>query len=241
MNLDRRKFLSTSTLAAGASCIPFTAKKVIDKLGLAGEGGYFVTHSGQMKYDDSVVIGFLASLDAEKDEDILRQIRETTKFTAELKYTSTSKYKPELAKMYIDYFMESRLRLIIQPLANSRELYRGISWKDFQIEKTKLYGQIADYDKTITNITVKSQSVFGPSDVFKNGVKSMIGREYNAVNSKDSNLLQFSDLLTGSVRADMNGNLESAVKRDILKYFKTSLRTQSFRFGNNYSDKVIIL
>lgn len=198
----------------------------------------FGDESGDFKTKPYFVIGLIKTKKMYFYEEKIKKLRKQYNFFFEIKYSSTNRLKIPLSKALIDLFFDSaelEFRSIIKSnliydLSFFRGSKLGIPAKDLAYNKT--YCEVIKYnigkeEKVVVYIDDKSRV---KADNLLEYLKMQIPqiRDVQPRNSKDLQLLQLADLITGSIYGDLTGN-NHPVKREIINYILRKLPIKSFK------------
>ncbi len=246
--MKRRDFIQGSLLATASSLIlvpSSTATTTIDSdLHLLTEGKetIFATESGLYGQDNLFVLGYLLvdALQIETIEAQIKQYRASLKYTAKLTYRSNDENKQEIVKQLITSFAKNpAMRFCAKvlktetPAEDQNINETSISFGKKSLKKIDFYKSLNEQiSATNPKFIVKSQSAFGPSVFFKDKfTESIKSTEMEAVNTMSSELIQFSGILTGCVRAAIAQNTKNKTKLLIVEHLQQTLGYKSIEIG----------
>ncbi|MBM4402209.1 MAG: DUF3800 domain-containing protein [Candidatus Cloacimonetes bacterium] len=197
----------------------------------------FGDESGDFKTKPYFIIGFIRTETMDIFEKKIKELRQKYDFHFEIKYSSTNKLKIPLSKAIVDLFFNStglEFRSIVKSnlifdLSYFRRSKIGIPAKDLAYNKT--YREVIEHntaknERVIVYIDDKSRL---KADNLLEYLKKQIPqvRDVQPRNSKDLQLLQLADLVTGSIYGDLTGN-NHPVKRELISYILDYLPIKSF-------------
>ena len=204
----------------------------------------FGDESGDFKTKPYFIIGCLRTQNPQFFEQKISELRKKLNFSFEVKYSNTNKLKIPLCKAMIDLFFKSRnieFRCItksnlIFDLSYYKNNRLGIPAKDLAYNKTYcdlIKHNINIGERVLVYIDKKSR-------VKKDNLLEYLRREIPQIvdvqprNSRDLNLLQLADLITGSIYGNLTGN-NHPVKKELQNYILNYLPISNFKERINVS------
>lgn len=242
--MDRRFFLESSVLGAGTWLLSGFNQSTAVWSCSAGRT-LFACEGGIFGKDSLFVLGYLC-VDGEISvhENYISNIRNMFNYHTKFRYNSNDKYKINITKELNKYFYNNQaLSFYAIIKKNTQEL--AFSPKKAALEKISVHKELmekAGINGQAASVIVKSQSPFGPSNYYISLFKEKTGgAAIAAVNTVNSNLLQFAGTLTGSVRQDLQKNIkDSSVKKILLDDLKNNLSRTELVPGVAINTKFII-
>ena len=198
----------------------------------------FGDESGDFKTKPYFIIGCLKTQNPNFFEQKISELRKQLNFNFEVKYSSTNKLKIPLSKKMIDLFFKSQnieFRCIVKSnLIFDLSFYKnnrlGIPPKDLAYNKT-----YCDVIKHNINIGERVLAYIDKkSRVKKDNLLEYLRREIPQIvdvqprDSKELNLLQLADLITGSIYGNLTGN-NHPVKKELQNYILKYLPISNFK------------
>jgi hypothetical protein len=198
----------------------------------------FGDESGDFKTKPYFAIGLLRTAEMAFFEREIKKLRRRFSFQFEVKYSSTNRLKVPFCKALIDLFFKSPT-LQFRSIVKSNLIYdlsylKGsnldIPVKDLAYNKTYcevIENNVMNDERVIVYIDRKSRV---KADNLLEYLRKQIPqiRDVQPRDSKDLELLQLADLLTGSIYGDLTGN-NHPVKRELISYILKQLPVDSFR------------
>lgn len=198
----------------------------------------FGDESGDFKTKPYFAIGLVRTVDVVFFEDKIKELRQRFDFRFEIKYSSTNRLKIPLCKALIDLFFEFpaiQFRSIVKSnlvydLSYFKGSKLGIPVKDLAYNRTYrevIENNITEGERVIVYIDKKSRV---RADNLLEYLKKQIPqvKDVQPRDSKDLELLQLADLLTGSIYGDLTGN-NHPVKRELISYILGYLPISNFK------------
>lgn len=198
----------------------------------------FGDESGDFKTKPYFLLGFLKTKNPDFFEEKISQLRGEFNFNFEIKYSSTNRLKIPLAKACLDLFFDSEeieFKCIVKSnlifdLSFYRNNHLGIPPQDLAYNKSYcevIRNNLGAEEKVIAYIDDKSR-------VKKDNLLEYLKREIPQIldvqprDSKDLNLLQLADLITGSIYGNLTGN-NHPVKRELQEHILGKLPIGNFQ------------
>lgn len=245
---NRRSFIGKGLLSTGALVtMPLAGEVVGNTIGVDGllkSNKIFLSESGVLKGEDLFIVGALEVDNAlATHERNLKKIRDQHSYRTRLTYRSNDRFKNPFAKDVIDYFLDT-------PSLHFSAYACGESGKGLSPQARQAL-RLSCYEKTLATvkkdggeqrtIVTKSQTSFGPYLYFKDQVRDGLGFQLEVMDSRNSNLLQLVDLITGCIRADICTTAsKNRFKLEINKHFHKGLNIDKIELGTRVMDKFIL-
>lgn len=249
---DRRSFLEAGTLTLGSFLLPAFGTRAgfgeqptgllpgKKELGF-GQMAYFA-EAGNYKEDAHYVLGMLSVQDSAQAESAIAALRTQYNYRTKLTWHSTDKYKIMFCNALLDYFVQTgTLRFTARAYpwggGNSK-----LSFGQLSLEKVDYFNNLElELGQRPLKSYLKSHSPFGPSIFFKGKCQQITGHDILPLNTRLSNLLQLSGLLTGCVLRDIKGPAQSHVKTAVIDQLKQKLGVFSLASGTDVTGKFKVL
>ncbi len=237
----RRSFLQKSIFGIGAAAL--STGRVMDRKmlsGLATGRTGFMAECGVLGKDENYLLGFLMVDNPQMHEDGLAALRVQHGYRSKLTYRSNDFYKVEYAKAAIDYFMNTSDMVLVlsrevlpdHPSGGNYSLKQINTFKiDFTNSILGRYGSA----NTPDNVVSKYHSLNGPSIGFVSEFENETNIDYQARVTHDSDLLQLSSFLCGSITAIINEKVTHPVKVGLIDYLSVKVGISDFGVDQNTS------
>lgn len=250
--ITRRSFLSWGALLTGSAVLPAFKGKEGERVPLNGEivsgaglvlgDAVFVAESGEYKKDSRFIIGMLSVKNSETHEAAFQAFRTTLNYRSKLTYRSTDRYKKALTDLMINYFVQQADMEFVAKVYDWNNVGAPLSFGKRAKEKIPFYTNLlGELDATPAAVKVKSQSPYGPSVFFKQQFFTETQNALTAVNTHNSNLLQFAGVLTGCVRAATMASTTNSTKVGVLNVLKQILNVPTIQVGTDVSGKFKVI
>ncbi|MEZ4908633.1 MAG: hypothetical protein R2771_13565 [Saprospiraceae bacterium] len=246
----RKDFLRSSILGIAGAMIPKNTSKASSTVNLkrnlmpdALPVG-FIAESGIYGKDETSFIGILIAKNHEVHENNIRQLRSQLNFKSKLIYYTNDKYKAPFVQNILDYFMNnSDLSFIFKKVQFTQlDGPNNYSFSKLSYQKIDLYKELMTQlptDKIPDQLIVKYQSLNGPNSIFTDAFSDKTDKSISATITRDSNLLQLSSFLCGTMASYIINLTQSTVKRGSIAELKSKLGINDFNSNLN-SEKIII-
>ena len=162
----------------------------------------------------------------------LEEIKEKFKYRTELKYSSNDRYKEEVSKEFINFFIKSGMVIDVLMFQGDAKKLRSISPMKYQQKMIEAFGNLRSMEINSKDLVMKVENQFGPSRKFKESVMVEHGFSMVLGMGKFDVMLQLNDLISGIVHGFISGNEpKSRVRKAVNDYFGE-------RFGVKYGSWV---
>ncbi len=213
--MKRRGFLNGAFAVSLASLLKSKANILSDSedSDFGNDTNYILWH-GNLRKDPICAVSLFKLSQFNKLLQIIVEERENFSYNSQLTYSSTDKYKvlPSEA-MLIRLRDEIKFKYKLGLILNAPSKFKDLNPKKFNKKRLnkldKLNGDLS------LKTFVKSESVFGPSDYFKDEFEERFGGQLKAVNSKKEQVMQLVDLLGGSLMCEVCGIARNRVKLEL--------------------------
>jgi len=199
----------------------------------------FGDESGDFKTKPYFVIGLIKTKNPGFFETEIKALREKHGFKFEIKYSSTNRLKAPLCKDLVDLFFESpglEFRSIVKSnlvhdLSYFREMGTSMRPRDLAYNRTYrevIENNLVEEEDTRVLVYIDDKSRLKDDNLLeylKREIPQL--RDVQPRDSKDLELLQLTDLLTGSIYGDLTGN-NHPVKRNLIDYILKYLPIDDF-------------
>lgn len=230
----RRSFLQKSLVGLGAAT--FAGKKIIRSeivSDFVSSKSAFMAECGVLGKDENYLIGFLMVINPQIHEDALTALREQLGYQSKLTYKSNDSYKLEFAKAAIDYFYNtSDLQLVLSrevlPANSSSNNYSLKQINSFKIEFTNAILTRYGISNTPDQVLSKYHSLNGPSIGFISEFENETNIPYQARVTHESNLLQLSSFLCGTITSIINKKVAQPIKIELNDYLIDKIGLSDF-------------
>lgn len=221
---SRRIFLQQLGIATSGFLIP---QKIYAYKELQSETALFIDESGEGRTTN--VIGVLRSSATTKNETIIKALRKKNKYTRELKYRSTDKFKVSFAQDLIDHFFEDPSLSFYGRFISKKDINPGDIGEDtiVNINIKKIVLDATKGAKSLLLITTDrrgySASTFD-ENYFKNKLHVPCSLKYESDNYE---LSQLADLFTGSLNAGDTISTGNSIKSELRNYLEKKLKVKN--------------
>ncbi len=219
---------------------------------------FYICESGIFGIHNKFVLGVLIVSD-----DILKSklavTRSKTNYRTKFSYNSTDKFKYDYGVNAINSFINSSCKFMAMIVDKSeysnlqRQPNGNVSKRQIQIKKIDLYKELLSSTLipvprgSIYNVIVKSQSSFGPREIFQQNFQQETGKTYVPINVVEDDVLQLTDFLTGNLFAEhwtrnstqSKGTVKNKTKQNLYKILKDRLGVLNLIDGLNGKFEVI--
>jgi len=197
----------------------------------------YIDESGKKGSNTPFVFGALV-VDSGYSYKRLDEIRKASKFRQTLRYNSSNHYKKLLAMPYIhEFFTSNKMHFssLIFPTNINKE------WPSNRVQRASLYHHnYADFLNMINsreiklNVFLEQRTTTGEDSslkIFLEHNNSKIKVQF--IKEKESNCIQLSDLITGSIFGDYTG-AQDKTKVEIIEEIRRNLRVKSLASTINF-------
>ena len=205
----------------------------------------YISESGIFGKDVNFFIGILNVDNWQIHENQLNVLRQSLNYRSRLKYNSNDRYKVAFARKVIEYFVNNQdITLVIKkvPFPNTGNI-NNPSFASLSYQKISYYKELLDdllsSNKIPSKVITKYQSINGPSGIFSSNFQSLTSKDFEAEVTYNSNLLQMSAFLCGSIASDIRKIAKTSKKVDVTNHLKNLLNIDSFNTGINGSKLII--
>ena len=225
---------------------PHVRTNVQDKLDAVNELPpiiHYYSESGLAGIDSQVIAGLISmnrDIAVQFENDIM-MLRESHNYWPRLSHKSNDKYKIPFASELIESFVTEQTSLVLhvvissfsgESLTNEFQVPTRLSNRDSNLNilleaNTNLSTTSTEYSQDSPGVLMKVESPFGPSTSYVDTFFTNSNISFHAVDTRNSQILQFLDLITGAIACDIRGGSKSATKNAVLQAFRSSLGVNS--------------
>lgn len=230
--MNRREFIVGSIILAFSSSILSETKKhrKID---------IYIDESGDVGTRRSFVIGALV-VESDYDYQRISNIRKNSGFKQILKYSSSNKFKKNLSAPLIDEFFSNR-KMRFRAIAFPETV--NVTWPSRKRLRTELYNHnyvnFVDFSiapNVEVNLYLERRAQSGEDRYLKDFMEKRLKNvKISFIKEKESDLLQLSDLFTGSIFGEIN-SVRNRTKKSIISHLKAVMNTTSLSEDIDYDD-----
>lgn len=234
--LNRRSFLRKIVNFFGG--IPFLSlsNEILLKLGksnlsLENPIHIYADESGKFGFDKYFVLGLLLTNNPQRHEKYVEKMRKRHNFWTELRYCSTDKFKLPFVKDLIQYFFEEPdMRFIARlvsdenmpPVEKSKRILKRVYYLHY---KKLIQDGISASERKVLHLEKRTKT--GEHRLLNEYLIKNVNRVHQIEIIKSyknkNNLIQFADVLTGSIFGDATG-VDNSVKVDLIDILKKKLK-----------------
>ena len=206
----------------------------------------FICESGNLGHDPVFTLGMLLVPNVENFEEYLQQLRLSLHYFPRLSYSNNDYYQLPFAKAAINWlFQESKARFQVMAFTESIESEHPqfpqapSRWQLLKY-KQNYYDQLLE-KAAIQNsmVYVKYQSPLGPSPNYGQHFFKQSNCYYQALDTRASNALQLSSLLTGCVAAAYENRRVGPVKQSLIEHLKAVLESNNLKPELRWKDRFV--
>jgi len=235
----RRSFIQKSILGLGAATLSTSLANKSNGTSInAMNKVAFMSECGVLGKDANYLLGFMMVDNPQIHEDALVQLRSQTGYRSTLNYRSNDIYKIDFAKAAIDYFWNSSdITLVLSreslPAPQGAHNYTLKEKNTFKVDFTNSiltrFGAINSPDAVVS----KYHSLNGPSRGFISEFETGTNLAYAAEVTHNSNLVQLSSFICGSITASLNKQVTHPVKIELIDYLTNKIGITDFTIDHD--------
>lgn len=213
--MDRRKSIKALSIASlgAATSLSFNAPLSTTST----SNGAAMVFRGDINNDGAVLALMLHSNDTALFNNEVSNIRSQHTFHSRFS-AKQDKFMWQPARGIVDYFLyQGNLSISFKALMNFKDETSPISFTEKRLVLTQSLGTSLNVPSA-TNLSVKPESTWGPSQDFHTGISDSAGFNLQVVRPVDSELVQVADLLSGLLYAYFYGNSNNLQKVYLANY-----------------------
>jgi len=188
-----------------------------------------IVKHGRPKGDNIMVWSLAKVANPAAIDRVVEELRSNHRYRTRIKYSSNDKFKVRICTELIDYVVKSRdiaFKLIV--FENYNSITKGLAPKEFQQRMLNAYNKLTMGG--IRQVDIKAEDNFGPSEEFRSNVENLSGYSIKTATTRDSNLMQLNDLISGLFYALLSGRkIHGETKNTLIKHFKSQYEIRDER------------
>ena len=248
---SRRNFLNYSLLGFSTAALSLASWNKQDKgnseAALArSDATIFISESGNLGHDPTFTLGMLLVPQVEAFEARIQYLRQELQYFPRLAYSNNDYFQLPFAKAAISWvFLESaahfRVMNFTEPILTNHPRFGHAPSRWQVLQKKQDYYDLLLEKEAIQNqmVYVKYQSPLGPGPIYGQHFFNKRNCYYQATDTRKSNALQLSSLLTGCVAAAYENRLVSPIKQQIIDHLKDILESEQLQPASRWKDRFV--